>query len=329
MGTNKALLLAVNFTLATLAVIGVGSPLSFLCPLLALHIWALELHKLSARAYVTVFVNALAGVSLGFVIGTLYTYSITAYLLALASVLILSQYIETIKPNPITNSVRVISLILVAALGIKNQALLLPFSIALISNLFVAMLIARLLYMTVYGPVFKKDATSDCTAQSKLGVKDLSLLLTFMPLVTLISIFPFDGFYVSLVIVSVMTMSVVLGNIRSQAINYLVANLCGGALAILGYLSYSFLLTTPLSPLLIAITVVFCCSFILGLVLYHGTTHNIAHFALSPFALLLIQSDRIDFNIYLSYQNRVFAVALGVAYASVALYLLGSRRLSK
>lgn len=316
---RKEVKLAVNFTLAIALLYCYSWPFAFLCPLLVLHIRYYELTSLPLKQYLGILCVAVSSALVGFLVSLLYPISIPLFLSALMSCIYLSYWWDKQYPNELHTSLRVIAIVLISAITLANSTLSQAITFGLIQSLVIAMLLC-LAIDKLFG--FIADAHTEHTLIShEIAEEPLSnewqSLIIFLPAVLLFILFHLPYFYVALISICVLTLTPNLGLIKEHSRQYLIANLFAGLLAIAGYFTYDIIAISVDANWTVALAVSFLFSLLFAKLIYHSRFSEFAHFALSPFALLLVQSDRLGFDIVESYQLRMLCIFIAVIYVYV------------
>ncbi|MGR5065011.1 DUF2955 domain-containing protein [Photobacterium sp. DNB22_13_2] len=321
-GISRQLKLALTFTLCVAITLIFDWPFSFFCPLLSLHIMMLQLPAMPLKEYCKVFVTAVVGAAAGALIAFSYLLSPVIFLLVNAAVIFACHRFDRLKPNPIHAPIRVVSIVLVSAIGIVNQALIVPLTASLLLGLGIAMVVSYIMYALLPIQSHTDDSHSDTDTTPPLMNKEWVVLAVFMPLLILFTYTDMKQYYMVIVAVSVISFYPEISHIAKVSWDFIRANLLGGALAVVGYVIYfqGQILTT--SGYLLPLIVVFLSCLLLATIIYHPRAKHLAHYSLTPFALLLLQADRFDFNIYQSYQNRLLSVMTAVVYTLVVCWVI-------
>ncbi|MBC7003156.1 DUF2955 domain-containing protein [Photobacterium sp. BZF1] len=323
-GITPQLQLTLTFTVCVAITLLFDWPFSFFCPLFSLHIMMLQLPSLQLKGYGKVFITAAVGAVVGALIAKVYSLSPLIFLLIIAAVIFTCHRFDRLKPNPIHAPIRVVAIVLVSAIGIVNQALIMPFTISLLLGLAVAMVVCYLMYILLPTPIQDGDSHSETDASTTpiMIKKEWAVLAVFMPLLILFTYTDLKQYYMVIVAVSVISFYPEVSHVARIGWDFLRANLLGGALAVAGYITYTQALSVISSEYLLPLAVVFLSSLLLTAVIYNSKAKHLAHYSLTPFALLLLQADRFDFNIYQSYQFRLLSVFTAVVYTLVVCWLI-------
>ena len=323
-GVSPQLQLTLTFTVCVAISLLFDWPYSFFCPLLSLHIMMLQLPAIPLKEYIKVFVTAAVGAGIGALVAMVYSLSSWVFLLMIAAVIFACHRFDRLKPNPIHAPIRVVAIVLVAAIGIVNQALIIPLTANLLLGLAVAMVVSYIMYALL--PIKSQNDDSHSGAEVKttplLLNKEWVVLAVFMPLLILFTYTDLKQYYMVIVAVSVISFYPEVSHVAKISWDFLRANLLGGAVAVMGYIIYMQGLSVTSSEYLLPLAVVFLSSLLLTAIIYHPKAKHLAHYSLTPFALLLLQADRFDFNIYQSYQFRLLSVFTAVVYTLVVCWLI-------
>ncbi|MGY3569557.1 hypothetical protein [Vibrio paucivorans] len=327
--------LAVTFTIAVGVLYLYTWPYAFFFPLLCLHIRYNELTELSVKQYASLFVVAVGGIALGLAISTLYSTSTLLFVLATALVLFLLYWWERYSHNQLHTALGVLSFALVCAVTFANHLIVADFSYYLFTNLLFAMSLCfaldkALSYVMLRLTSNKAQYTSNTQVSStpQLFSNEWQAIAIFLPAAFAFILFDLSHYYVVLIAICVLTLTPNLAIIRQDSLRYVYANLIGGGLAVLGYYSYA-LISLKFGPsVAIELCLTFMFTLILGVIIYCSNWKPLGKFMLSPYAILLIQSDNVGFSILDSFQLRLVSVGIAIVYLYGVIHLITSTRVS-
>ena len=316
--------LAFTFTLATSILYVFTWPYAFLFPLLSLHIRFYDLPALPFREYVTLFFVVFASVTYAFGLSFIYPISSVLYIVLLGSTIFTIHLWDKHRPNQLYTALRALSVVLVSAITMVNPALLPRFTSGLVTSLLLAMILCFVIDKVViyfYEGQDVRVSNDHHTEPYNKSSNEWQALFIFLPAVTVFIWLELFNYYVVLVAICVLTLNPNLKFIKNNSKQYLAANVLGGSIALGGYIIYS--LAEPYTGVswLLGITVTFLTAVLLGIIVYHSQFTSQAQFVLSPFALLLVQSDNIDINTLDNYQLRIVSVFIAVMYVYSAAQL--------
>ncbi|GEA52146.1 hypothetical protein VIN01S_29500 [Vibrio inusitatus NBRC 102082] len=321
--------LSLVFTISTSILYVYSWPFAFLFPLLCLHIRFYELAAMPLREYVTLFFVAFSGIAFGFGISFLYPISPALFVAVLGASIFSVHFWDKQKPHQLHTALRVISVVLVSAITMADHSIVPLFTLSLVVSLLLAMMLCYVLdklvaYFYKHEDMSAIEHHHEATAHEPTN--EWQALLIFLPATFIFIWLELFYYYVALVAICVLTLNPDLAFIRNNSKQYLVANLLGCSIALGGYALYAVFEPYIDAKLLLVFSVTFLMSTLLGVIIYRTQFNSIAQFVLSPFALLFVQSDRVDFNIFDNYQLRLVSVFMAVVYVYVAAQIVASYR---
>lgn len=324
---SQAILLAVTFTLAIGILYFYSWPFAFLFPLLCLHVRFHELTSMPLKDYLSLFLVIASGIGSAFLISLLYPISVLLFLLIIALAMFLNYWWDKHDPNHLYTSLRVLTLILVSSVTLASHDITSTFSLSLTVCVFIAMGLSLLVdriytFLFVKGSEHSTNSHQHTPSVEEAISNEWQALLIFMPAAFAFVVLDLSHYYVVLVAICVLTLSPDLSKIRGGTWQFLLANVIGGGIAILGY--YGFLLASNWLGYSVTLQLMFTFGFvtILGLLIYCSRLSHIGHYMLSPFAILLVQSDRVGFSILDNFQIRITSVSIAVVYIALVVGLL-------
>ncbi|WP_159064982.1 hypothetical protein [Thaumasiovibrio subtropicus] len=289
-----------------------------------LHLVALRLPEAPIKVYLGHWLTAIMGTLVAIGIASLQVVSPWLLLVGMACAIFLYQRSDRLQPDPMKMTLRMISLVLVCAIAVVNPTILLPFGYGLLFNIAIAMLMSYLVVKCLPAP---KTALADqpmgTPANTPIWHKEWLILLLFMPMMMVFIAMELNQYYVALVTICVMALYPELEKIKQTSRDFVLGNLLGGAIAIVSYFIYTAF-KTETSNLVLSIVIVACSSLLIAITLFNMKTKAIAHYALSPFALLLVQSERLGFNIFTSFEIRLLSVMSAALYMVIAMWVVTS-----
>lgn len=314
--TINILSFSLTFTSAISLLYIYSWPAAFLCPLLCLHIRYYDLTSLPFYIYVKILFVSLGGIISGLAISQLYQVSPILFVFSFLCLLLVLSHKDRFHSNDFYTSLRLICATLVCTTTLVQPNSSIDFSVALALNLSIAMAMSLTVDKFLRNTQPSKEHH---VTEKSFTFNPWRTPMMLSPVVFLFLLIEIPDYYTIVIVICILSFATNPQAIKHQSFKYLKANLLGGLLAIFGFCMYEFISIVIGESSLLGLVIAFMTSSVLGYFIYGPEPSNISAFTLSPFALLIVQSDNSNFNLVDSYLLRISCIVIAILYILIVI----------